>query len=80
MKRTFKLHSLNNFQIHSTVLSTIVAILYITPPGLIHLIRGSLYLLTTFTSFAHLPPPTSGNQQSDLYTYELGLLTVCDSI
>ena len=32
MKRTFKLHSLNNFQIHSTVLLTTVTILYITFP------------------------------------------------
>ena len=32
--RTFKIYSLNNFQVHSTVFLTIVIMLYITSPGL----------------------------------------------
>ena len=51
-----KLHiySLSNFQIYSTVLLTIVTILYITSPGFIYLIVGNLYLLITFTHFIKL--------------------------
>ena len=45
------IHSLSYFQIRKTVLLTIVILLYVTSPGLTKF--GSLYLLTTFTHFAH---------------------------
>ena len=41
--RTFMIYSLNNFPICKTVL-TIVAMLYITSPGLIYFVTGSLSL------------------------------------
>ena len=41
----------NNFQICNTMLLTIVTMLYSTSLGLIYLITGILYLLTTFTFF-----------------------------
>ena len=51
--RTFKIYSVSKFQVYSIVLLTIVPMLYIRSPELIHLITGSLYPLT------HLPifPP-----------------------
>ena len=55
MMRTFKAYSLSKFQIYNTVLLTIVTKLYSTSPGLIHLITGSLCLLTPFTHFTSLP-------------------------
>ena len=42
--RIFKIYSLRNLQIYNTALLTLVTRLYILPPGLIHLITGSLYL------------------------------------
>ena len=54
-------------------LLTIAITLYITSPGLIYLITGSLYLLTFFTHFCHPPTahtPVSGNPQSVLYFSE----------
>ena len=56
MMRTFKIYSLNNFQICNTVLLTLVAILYITSPWLIYHISGNLYLLTPFTHPTHPLP------------------------
>ena len=44
--RTFKTHSSSNFQIHITVLLTIVTMLCITSPGPI---TGSLSIMTTVT-------------------------------
>ena len=38
---------------YNTVLLITVTMLYITFPGLIHLLTG----ITTFTYFPHLPPP-----------------------
>ena len=55
-EKTFKIHSLSNFQIYNTVLLTVVTMLYITSPGLIHLITGCLYPLTVFTCLPYLPP------------------------
>ena len=43
--RTFKIYSLNNFQICNTIFLTIVPVLYITFPGLI-------YFITAFFFFA----------------------------
>ena len=54
--KTFKIYSLSNFQIHNTVLLTIVTMLYDTSLGLIHFIIGGLYLLSLFTHFSFLPP------------------------
>ena len=48
--------SLNNFQIRNPLLLTIVTMLYITYVWLIYLITGTLYLLTSFMNFIHLPP------------------------
>ena len=62
--RTSKVYAISNFQIHSTVLLTVVTLLYITSPELIHLIPGSFCLLTTFAHFPHHLPPASGNHQS----------------
>lgn len=53
MIRTFKIYSLSSFQIYNTVSWTIVTMLYISFLGLIYLIIGNLYLLTTFIHFAH---------------------------
>ena len=47
--RIFKVHSLSNLQIYNIVL-------YIIFPEFIYPIIGSLYLLTTFTSFHHPSP------------------------
>lgn len=41
--RTYKIYSLNNFQLYSTVLLTTGTTLYFTSPGLVYLIRGSWY-------------------------------------
>ena len=55
--RTFKIYSLNNFQICNSVLLTIVIKLYIASPWLIYFISRYLYLLTIFIHFTHPPPP-----------------------
>ena len=52
--RTFKIYSLSNFQIYSTVLLTIVTLLYNSSLELINLITESLNTLTTLT---HSPSP-----------------------
>ena len=57
MMRTLKIYSLSSFQMYNTVLLTVVSMLYVTFPGLIYLITGSLYLLTTFTNLSS-PNPT----------------------
>ena len=54
---TFKIYSLSNFQIYTAVFLTIITVLYITSPALIHLIIGSLYPLTAFTHFPYPYPP-----------------------
>ena len=45
------------------VLVTLVNILYIIFPGFVYFITGNLYLLTTFTHFAHPSLPASGSHQ-----------------
>ena len=52
--RTLKIYSLK-FQIYNTVLLTIVTILYIRPPELIHL--KTLYPLTNISPFPPCPAP-----------------------
>lgn len=51
--RTFKIYTLSNFQVRSTVLLTGVDLLCVTSLGLICLTTGSLYLLTPLNRFAH---------------------------
>ena len=53
MMRTFKIYSLNNFQIYSTLLLIVVTMLCITSLWL-YFINGSLFLLTPFTSCEEL--------------------------
>ena len=67
--RTFKIYSLSSCQIYTTELLTVVAVLYITSPGLIHLITGSLCPLTTFICSRHPLPPASGDHQSVLFLW-----------
>ena len=55
--RTFRIYSHSNFEVYDTVSSIIVTTLYIGSSELIHLIPGSLYLLTNISLF--LPPPKS---------------------
>ena len=65
--RLFKIYSLSNFHVHNTVLLTIITMLYIRFPELIHLTAGSWY------SDQHLPfppPPDPGNHHSSLCFYE----------
>ena len=47
--RTFKICSLSNFQMYTTVLFTIITILYITSPWLNSFYNKKFVLLTTFT-------------------------------
>ena len=52
------IYSLSNFQIYNIVLLTRITMLYITSPGFIYLITGSLYLLNSLTHFfLHLRQP-----------------------
>ena len=50
------MYSPSSFHICNTVLLTVVTMLYITLSGLVKLITGILYLLTTFTHL-HIPTP-----------------------
>ena len=47
--RTLKIYSLSKFQIHNTVLLTIVPMLSNRSPERVHLLTGSLYPLTNGT-------------------------------
>ena len=49
--KAYKIYSLSNFQIYSSVLLTVVTLLYIASPGLIYSITGSVYLSTPFIHF-----------------------------
>ena len=51
------IYFLSNFQVYSTVLLTIITMLYTRVPELIPPISGNLYPLTTFTYFPHPPGP-----------------------
>ena len=50
--RTLKIYSLSNFQVYDAVLLTIITMVYIRSPEIVHLITGSLYPLTNLS-----PPP-----------------------
>ena len=67
--RIFKIRSLSNFEEgYNIVLLTIVTILNIRSPELVHLIVGSLYPLNNISSF-----PVPGSHHSTLYFCEFGL-------
>lgn len=51
--RTFRFYSLGNFQIGTTILLTIVPLLYVTSPRLTYFIAGSFHLWIPFTHFVH---------------------------
>ena len=55
--RTLKIYYVSIFQVYCTVLLTRVPMLYLTPPGHVYLIIGSLYPLITFHPFLPLPTP-----------------------
>lgn len=54
--RTLKIYSLSKFQVYDTVFLTVVTMLYIRSPELIHLITESLYLWTNTPHFPPSPP------------------------
>ena len=68
--RIFKIRSLSNFQGYNIVLLTIVTILNIRSPELVHLIAGSLYPLNNISSFP--VPVAPGNHHSTLCFCEFG--------
>ena len=74
--RTVNTYSLSNYQICSSVLLSTVSMLYITSPGLIYFITGSLYLLSPFTHFAH-PPRPRPLAITSLFTVSVSLVSVC---
>lgn len=49
--RTFKIYSLGNFPVHNTALLTIISMMYIRCPEVIHLITESLYPLAFVESY-----------------------------
>lgn len=81
MVRTFQfylrsvLRSISNFRVYHTVLLTIVTMLYVISPELIHLITGSLYPLTTF--FPHPQPPQPSTTKYNFCFYEFDFISVC---
>ena len=58
--RTFKIYSRSNFQIYNTVLIIIVTMLYITSPGPIYFITGSLYFYFCLKAFFLKPLEVKG--------------------
>lgn len=63
--KTLKIYSLSNFQVYNTVLLTIIPMLYIKYPELIHLLTGGLYCVTDIFPFSHSPVP--GDHHFSLY-------------
>ena len=57
MVKLFKIYSVSNFQVYSTVLLTIAITLYIRAPELIHLITRSLYPLSNISCMSPTPQP-----------------------
>ena len=67
--RIFKICSLSNFEGYNIVLLTIVTILDIRSPELVHLIVGSLYPLNNMSSFP--VPAAPGSHHSTLCFHEV---------
>lgn len=63
--KTVQIYSLGNFQVYNTVLLTIILMLYIRSPEIIHLITGSLYPLTNISP-SPCPTPVPCNHHSTL--------------
>lgn len=58
VRGTLRIYTLNNFPAYHTTVSTTVIVLYVTSPGCLHLITGSLFVLTIFLQFLlFLPIP-----------------------
>ena len=74
---TFKI-SLSNFQIYSSVLLTVVTMLYITSQGLTCFLTGSFYLLIPLTHFTYsLPTPHHHLRQPPICSLYLMPVCVC---
>ena len=73
--RTLKICSLGNFQVYSTVLLTTLTTLYIGSPELIHLITGSLYLLTNISP-SPLPSHLLATSNLLSFCYEFGFFKI----
>lgn len=56
---TFRIYHLSNFQIHHTAVLTMITMLYITAPGFIYPVTGSLYRWTP-------PLPSPSNHKSHI--------------
>ena len=65
--KTFKIYSLNNFEVYGAVLLIIVTMLYIRSHELTCLINGSLYSLTNISPFS--PPPAPGDHHSIMFLW-----------
>lgn len=52
--RPFKIYSFSTFQMHNTVLLTIITMLHITSSELIYLVTGNFLLLDHLHPFCHL--------------------------
>ena len=67
--KTFKIYSFSNFQVYNTILLTIITILFIRSPELIHFLTGSLYSLVNISPFPLPCPtcPTPSNYHSTLF-------------
>ena len=63
------MYFLNNFLVSHAAVLIVVLLLYFTSLILIHLITGTLYLLTT----SILPSPTLGNHKSDVFFYKFAV-------
>lgn len=66
--------------VYNTVLSTIVTMLYITSPGLVYLITGSLYLLTTFAQTEILDLMQTANKNDKPHHPGLVIVTLRKSM
>lgn len=70
--QAFIIYSLGNFHIYLTTVLTIVLNLHITSAGLIYLITGRWYLLSTLIQFPLPSLSPSDNHKSDLFFSEFG--------
>lgn len=64
--KTWTIYFRSNFQIHNTVLITIITVLVIRSLELAHLTTGSLYPSTDITLFPPPTPPAPGNHHAPI--------------